>query len=71
MSKKYLVCGEVTISVHCEVEANSKEEALELARDLPMMSLCHHCASGSEKYEDEWRTSGELDGEPQNLWVEE
>lgn len=68
---KYTVYGEMTISVHIEVEADSKEEARRIAEDSPIMSLCHQCASGSENYPDEWRTSGELDSEVTITEVEE
>lgn len=65
---RYIVTGEITISVHTEVEAPNKSQALLRATDLPMMTLCHQCSS--EMARDQWITSGELDGEPQNLIVE-
>lgn len=56
---KYRVTGTVTISVSVVVEADSKKEALRLAREAPMQTFCHQCASGED---DAWSTSGELDG---------
>jgi hypothetical protein len=35
-----------------------------------MQGLCFQC-SGAEGADDEWRTSGELDGEPDELEAEE
>lgn len=67
--KCYRVAAEVTISVSTVVYASSKEEAKRLAGEHPMMSLCHVCASGED--DKEWVTSGELDGEPLNMSVEE
>jgi hypothetical protein len=71
MSKKsrYRVMAECTISVETIVEASSPEKARDLAHERTMMSLCHSCSSGSP--EEEWVTTGELDGEPMNLKVEE
>lgn len=66
--RRYTVVGEVTISMHVEVEASSPEEAIERAEAAPMMSLCHQCGRGEP---DEWSTSGEFDGEPTNLEAEE
>lgn len=65
----YLVSGEMTISVHTLVQANSENEAIEAAGDHPVVGLCHQCASGNPQ--EEWCTSGELDGEPLKLTAEE
>ncbi len=67
--KRYRVTSEVTISLSTVVYAKSKAQALSLASDKPIVSLCHQCADGEQ--DEEWVTSGELDGEPQNLVVEE
>lgn len=56
---KYRVTGYVTISVHVDVEASSPAEARRLAREAPMRSLCHQCATSEDGA---WSTSGELDG---------
>jgi hypothetical protein len=65
---KYRVNALVTISIHTDVEAESEQEAYDLAYDRPMQSFCHHCAGGDP--EEVWSTSGELDGEPINLAAE-
>jgi hypothetical protein len=66
--RKFIVTAEVTISMHVEVMAKSKAEAKRLAGDAPMIGLCHQC-SGSEP--GSWSTSGELDGMPRKLRIEE
>jgi hypothetical protein len=66
---RYLVSGQVTISVCTEVEASSGKEAIRKAQDHGMMSLCHSCSSGEPT--EEWVTSGELDGEVVEIYVEE
>lgn len=58
--RRYIVTGEVTISVHTEVEARSAKEARELADEHGVMSLCHSCSA--ESCDEQWVTSGELDG---------
>lgn len=67
--KRYVVNGEVTISVSVIVYAEDEEEARKAAEESPMMGLCHSCAEGREA--GEWRTSGELDGSPTITEVEE
>lgn len=59
---KYTFSATGTISLHVEVEADSLEEAVEKAKEAPIMGLCHQCASTGD--EGEWRTSGELDCDP-------
>lgn len=66
--KRYRVSAEMTISVSTVVEATSEAKALEAALDVPVQSLCHQCSNGAD---DEWSTSGELDGAPRNLRAEE
>jgi hypothetical protein len=56
--KKYTFVVEATISMNCEVEADSLDEAVELAKEAPIQSLCHQCAKGEPE---SWNTSGELD----------
>lgn len=60
---KYLVSTHLTISVHTEVDADSPEEAKNIAGQRGVMGLCHSCASSDES-DVEWRTSGELDSLP-------
>jgi hypothetical protein len=66
MKKTYTVTAQVTISLVAEVEAESTEEAENLAYDLP--SLCNQC--GGTQGGDSWSTSGEFDGEPERVRVE-
>ncbi len=66
---KFRVVGLVTISMSTLVEADTEKEAVEEAKQRQIMSLCHQCASGDDDgYE--WVTSGELDGEPFDIVVE-
>jgi hypothetical protein len=58
-----------TIGVFTDVEADSPEQAKELAEDRGMVGLCYQCATGDPA--EEWCTSGELDGIPSDLDVEE
>ncbi len=67
--KRYRVCGVVTISISTVVHAKSKAAAEKAALERGMVSLCHQCADGDQ--DEEWVTSGELDGEPTELVVEE
>lgn len=62
--RKYLVSATCTISLHTMVEATSKEEAIEIAsqRDIPQII-------DQSDLNESWSTSGELDGEPQDLEV--
>lgn len=62
MSKR-VVSTTVTISIYTKVDADSDEEAKELAMERPLMRFCHQCSAG--KPDKEWVTSGELDGTPQ------
>lgn len=59
---KFRVGGTVTISMYVDVEADSPEEAKEIASRAGVMSLCHQCC---RNHEDQWSTSGEIDGEPE------
>ena len=67
--KRFRVSAEVTISMHTDVDAANEEQARDLALDAGMMSLCHQCAG--EDGDGQWVTSGELDGEPTVIEVEE
>lgn len=66
--KRYLVTGELTISVCTDVLAASPAQAKNLARQRGIMSLCHQCA-GDDTITEEWVTSGDLDGEPRNIRI--
>ena len=61
-TRTWMVTGAIKISVTTRVLAESEEEAVGTAADRSIMGLCHRCA-GSEGDDQEWRTSGELDGE--------
>lgn len=59
-TKRYSVCGVITIRVRTEVEASSADEARTIAlNERAMMSLCHSCAGADAS--EQWVTSGELD----------
>ena len=69
---RYIVNGHVTISISTTVVASSVVAARRKALERGMQSLCHQCATGDP--EEEWVTSGELDGEPvitDVVWVGE
>lgn len=67
---KYRISGQVTISIFTEVEADTPEAAIEEAEGRPMKRLCWSC-SDSKTEDEEWVTSGELDGTPQEMKCEE
>lgn len=72
-NKKYLMTGCVTISVHTEVTATSASEAERKALELPLCSVHHDTYDEPRDNEGnwtEWRTSGELDGEVNELSAE-
>jgi hypothetical protein len=58
--RTFRVAGTMTISMHVDVVASSPEEAIEKAKESPVMSLCHQCSSGEEGA---WNTSGEFDSD--------
>lgn len=64
--KVFRVSSMITISVFVDVEADNKEDAIDKALGYPVRHLCHSC---SNAVEDQWSTSGELDGEPQEEHV--
>jgi hypothetical protein len=51
----------VTISLSVDVEADTLEAAMDLARSAGVKSLCHQCANHEPGV---WCTSGELDCDP-------
>lgn len=70
--KKYRLEAEVTISIHAEIYANSKEEALEMADELSMPTIHEdHRYNNEDEPDETWGTSGELDGEAVNIQVTE
>jgi hypothetical protein len=63
---RYRVGAIVTISVSTVVEAETEAQALEIARGRDMGQII------DQSFEDEvWKTSGEIDGDPCDLYVEE
>ncbi len=67
--KEFVVVANVTISVHTRIRARSAAAAIEEASGRGMPTLCHQCAGGNP--DEDWCTSGELDGEPVKLRIEE
>jgi len=66
---KYRVRAMMTISVYTDVEADSPEQAIELAGEHGNQGFCNQCSNGNA--DEEWVTSGELDGEPTDLEASE
>lgn len=63
---KYRVNGMVTISIWCEVEAESPEDAKLVAMEQATpQGFCHQCSGPRHPQLDTWYTSGELDGTPE------
>ena len=69
-TKKFIVSGELTISTWKEIEASSKEEAREKARELCTPTLCYGCAQQGHDDSNLWVVE-ELDGETIITRVEE
>lgn len=63
----YTVEAQIVISVFTEVEADSEREAISIAAQRNVTDLCASCANKSP--DEEWVTTGELDGEPQKLTI--
>lgn len=61
---KYRVSGKITINCFTDVEANSPDEAKELARDRENCSLIDIERIG-ESSDEVWSHSGEMDGIPE------
>lgn len=70
-TKLYDVSATVTISLHGKVEAESKKQAVEKASMMTLPSLCYQCSDRGGITDEEWSLNGELDGEPQNIQVDE
>lgn len=67
--KTFAVTAEVTISLYKEIVAADAQDALRQAERLELPSLCWQCAGSRE--DDVWDLLGELDGEPQNVKIDE
>lgn len=67
MKAVYRVMGIVSVSCWTDVEAASEAEALDIASERPMAGLCHAPFSG----EADECFHIEIDGEPQDLMVDQ
>ena len=65
--KKHRIIAQVTISIYHDVMASGQDEALRLAEDADMMPIMH---DGSINSFEHW-VADELDGEAENLTIEE
>jgi hypothetical protein len=63
--KRYAVTASVTISIHGVVWARNAKEAREKALDMPMGNI----NEGQYQADEEWHTSGELDGSAKGITV--
>jgi hypothetical protein len=66
---RYRISGQVTISIYTDVEADSPDAAIEEAEGRAMKRLCWSCGD-SRGSDEEWVTSGELDGTAQEMKCE-
>lgn len=67
--KRFVVTAEVTVSLRKEIDAFSIAEAMEHAAGLGTPRLCWQCSG--DQGDDAWELSGELDGEPMNIQLED
>lgn len=63
---KYEALATVTISICATVEADSLKEATGKVEDLGMRTFCFGC---SEESDEDWTTTGELDGTPFDVFI--
>lgn len=61
--KKFALTAEITISLYTEVEAETLEEAIEIAEERDLMAIV---GTGGETRLDTWMAD-ELDGVPKNI----
>jgi len=61
--KEFLISAKVTVSVYTKVEAETLEEAIEIANDRTPMSII---ANGGDNEDENWMLD-EIDGEPFDL----
>ena len=64
--KEFLISPKVTISVYTKVEAETLEEAIEIANDRTPMAIV---ANGGDNEHENWMVD-EIDGEPFDLHEE-
>ncbi len=67
---KFRASATITISLSKAIEAETQEEADEIANSLGVPDLCCLCANAGERSPDEWELSGSLDGSPDGIEVE-
>ena len=67
--KEYAVNALITVSVYTIIHAHDAEEALELAGERAVQSVCHQCSSGDP--ETEWSLNDGLDGTPMDLTLDD
>jgi hypothetical protein len=61
--REYLISAKVTVSVYTKVNAETLEEAIEIANDRTPMAII---ANGGDNEEENWMLN-EIDGEPFDL----
>ena len=61
--KKFALTAEIAISLYTEVEAETLEEAIEIAEERDLMAIV---GTGGETKSDTWMAD-ELDGMPENI----
>lgn len=67
--KKWRLVATATITLITDVEADSVEDAREIADKRGIQSVCHKCSGKNREHV--WSLTGELDGEPDLLKGEE
>lgn len=68
---KFNVHAEVTISVYKRIEANTAEEALEIAAGLSMPGLCWQCSEAGKGDDETWQLGDGIDGEATEIAIDE
>lgn len=66
---RYILNGQVTISITGVVEADNAAEALAMAEDMRMPDFCHACGRTHELDESTWDVD-ELDGTAKEVTAE-
>lgn len=60
---EYVFSSTATISMHTKVRGTmTLEEAMQIAKSRGNLELCYQCSTG--EVEEQWVTTGELDGDP-------
>ena len=61
--KTFNLCARIVVSAYTTVEANTLEEAIEIAKNRPNMQILH---TGGDNADENWMID-ELDGTPSNI----